>query len=428
MSKHKILLIAYKFPPFAGVGCFRWTKLTKYLAKLGHEIHVITVDWNQLGVNTFISDVSSENITIHKIASNYPYNLKHKQYKNRSINFLKNSFVELLEKAIFWDDEAQHWGDQLVPYAIDLIKELNIPTVIATGHPFNANYWAAQIKKELPELSLIQDFRDPWVQHKLKRYSSIKRKKIAQSRMIESIKYADAVVTVTSGLSDIYRESARNKIKVLPSFITISNGYDEDDMPSSYVERTPTLKDRIVITHIGSISNRRDIPCCKFLDYIANTNFSFPILIQFAGSSLPDSIMQKYQHLFDAGICIYKGMMSPQDAYLLVAQSDFALQLNADIVPYLVSTKIFEYAGISVPTISLNYGGDIEALIHTHNLGVSINLNTPNAIQRLDKAFNTSTQYSFDITQYSYTNLALQYSKLISDTLKQSNLVEPSYD
>ena len=64
-----IILIAYRFPPYAGVGCYRWSKLCKYLAELGHTIHVVTVDWQHLGPDTFIEDVQDPNIVIHKIPS-----------------------------------------------------------------------------------------------------------------------------------------------------------------------------------------------------------------------------------------------------------------------------------------------------------------------------------------------------------------------
>lgn len=53
----KILLIAYKFPPYDGVASLRWAKMSKYLAKLGHEIHVLTVDWQEIGSKDFLEDI-----------------------------------------------------------------------------------------------------------------------------------------------------------------------------------------------------------------------------------------------------------------------------------------------------------------------------------------------------------------------------------
>ena len=159
----KILLIAFKFPPYAGVGGFRWSKFSKHLARLGYEIHVITVNWKNYGENTFLKDVQHDNIHIHKIPSGYPHNLKYRPFSNYIFEAIKLIFFTFLNRFIFYDDEAQHWGKYLIPYCEKLIAKENIPIIIATGHPFQANYWASVLKNRNPTLKLIQDFRDPWV-------------------------------------------------------------------------------------------------------------------------------------------------------------------------------------------------------------------------------------------------------------------------
>ncbi|MEZ4684741.1 MAG: hypothetical protein R3B47_01315 [Bacteroidia bacterium] len=40
----KVLVITYYWPPSGGAGVQRWLKLTKYLAELGAEVHVLSVD------------------------------------------------------------------------------------------------------------------------------------------------------------------------------------------------------------------------------------------------------------------------------------------------------------------------------------------------------------------------------------------------
>ena len=152
------------------------------------------------------------------------------------------------------------------------------------------------------------------------------------------------------------------------------------------------------------------------------------MLVQFAGSELPRSIMKKHKALFDEGVCRYCGILSPQDAYRLVSKSDFALQFNADIVPYLVSTKIFEYAGSGVPTISVNYGGDIENLIRTYDLGVSVNLNNLNAAEMLDVIQHKKTKFSLDISEFSYVKLAQRYSQLIESEVHKRKTAEFTND
>ena len=68
----RMLLIAYKFPPYAGVGGFRWAKLSKYLARLGHEIHVVSVPWPAYGPNTLMADAAEPGVTVHPIPLRLP--------------------------------------------------------------------------------------------------------------------------------------------------------------------------------------------------------------------------------------------------------------------------------------------------------------------------------------------------------------------
>ena len=44
MGNKKILIITYYWPPSGGAGVQRWLKLSNYLVKLGHEVHVIYPD------------------------------------------------------------------------------------------------------------------------------------------------------------------------------------------------------------------------------------------------------------------------------------------------------------------------------------------------------------------------------------------------
>ena len=168
---YKILLIAFKFPPFPGVGASRWSKLSKYLAKKGHEIYVLTVPWTISGSSSLIEDVIHQNIHVHRIKSGYIHNVYYKDFGNVLLNWLKVKILYLLNRFFYWDDEAQNWGRYLLPAAKKLIQENNIKVIVATGAPFEANYWAAMLKKEMQDIFLIQDFRDPWAQNPFKKYS-----------------------------------------------------------------------------------------------------------------------------------------------------------------------------------------------------------------------------------------------------------------
>jgi hypothetical protein len=81
--RRPLLVIAYKFPPYAGVGGFRWAKLSKYLARLGHEVHVVTVPWREHGPNTLVADAAEPGVIVHPIRSGSPHRLRHLPLRGR---------------------------------------------------------------------------------------------------------------------------------------------------------------------------------------------------------------------------------------------------------------------------------------------------------------------------------------------------------
>lgn len=361
-----ILLIAFKYPPYAGVGGFRWSKLSRYLAEMGYKIHVATVNWEVHGDNIFLEDVQHQNIIIHRVPSFYFHNFKYRKYKNNHIGnikrVLRHGFFRILN-LIWYEDEAQFWGRHLLPFCKKLIKDENITNVIATGHPFMANYWAARLKVDLPEINLIQDFQDPWTDNDI-RYLPLKRmaKKSLQHEIF-ALNNCDAVFAVTDGLMNLLSKKIYTNIEQA----TVPNGFDID------VHNISAIKRDFTFIYAGNLYVGRGEPLESFLKAVENIGKKIPELkISFYGSS-PPNLKQKYAKLFNDGIVSAHPPVSPDKIYNLMYKSFACLQFNARIFPCLVSTKIYEYASLNRPTLCINYGGEIDNLIKKHKLGISVN-------------------------------------------------------
>jgi len=401
---NKVLLIAYKFPPFGGVGGFRWSKLAKYLARQGNVVHVIAYDWPAGAPNSLAEDVRHDNIKITRIPSFYPHRLKSMRLPWKPVRALRRYGFRFIDNVIFFDDEAQYWGRHLLPVADALIQKEGIRVVAATGHPFQANYWASVVKARHPGLRLVQDLRDPWLLPG--RYGDNGWRHAAiERRMRQALGAADTVVTVTSGLRDVYQG-----ICPAADVRVVHNGFDPDIFKLDRPE--PSIRPGIVLSHIGNISNNRDSVCDLLFSAVQKLNDTQPLKLRFAGS-VPASIHGKYRSLFDAGVIDYLGVLPQNEALRVVADSDFALQFNADMFPVPLSTKIYEYAALKVPVISLNYGGEIDSLIKRHSLGHSINVKTEDVLRRLSGILSSPMDFSFDVENFSYDLLARQYAKIL---------------
>lgn len=404
----KILLIAFKFPPYAGVGGFRWSKLCKYLAGLGHKIHVVTVNWQHQGPNTLIEDVQHPNINIYRIPSGYPHNLKYRFFQNRYLNILKNLGFVLIDRYFFYDDEAQHWGRYLIPFCERLIKENNINVVVSTGGPFQNNRWASVLKKRNDHIRLIQDFRDPWTDDVLNTWIKPMISTVRDWQKV-SVEVADCVVAATNGLLKLYLVGTQQKCGHV-----ITNGHDIDF--SFNPVNNVSQKDGYSFTYIGNLKAGREEPLLKFLEAVRKVQYQIPGIRVILVGQQGRKIAKNFADLLQNDVLELRGYVSQETAFDMVMRSTYALQFNAKAYPYLVSTKVYEYGMLKVPTVSFNYGGEICDLILNHDLGYSVNIEKEDIASFLMRLYNQPKRsFSFDINQFAYNNLAALYSELINN-------------
>lgn len=410
-KKVPFLLIAFKFPPYSQVGAFRWTRLSKYLASLGHRIDVVTVNWKLQDVSGLTEQLEHENISIHRIKSGYPHNLKYRRFRNRIINGLKaRLFSQLLDKFIYWDDEAQHWGKYLIPTCESLLQRNEIPVVIATGSPFQANYWAAQLKKRNPSICLIQDLRDPWVRDPVLHYRDMRK---ALRMEYETLSIADQLVVVSEGMRWHFAENSRPGLPIA----VINNGYDLPVQPARG-HRDCKKTDRISIVYAGSLSCGREEILREALDLVERDGIDGVrwVLV----GNIPGGLAKRYRSLIADGRLEIKGWVSQETATQIVSEADYALQLNSKIYPYALSTKIFEYAALRIPCISLNYGGDVARVIDEGSFGYSVNMETDNLGEFLSRLVirEFDNDFRFDTEMFSHRQLAVRYSELIQSLVR----------
>src|ERR1700741_762637 len=85
MSKKKILLICYSFPPFAGIGGRRWAKFSKHLTQHDFELFVIGAEHRSGKVSNWAQDIEG-NEAIHY----FPIKTKfHDFFHDHNFTFLK---------------------------------------------------------------------------------------------------------------------------------------------------------------------------------------------------------------------------------------------------------------------------------------------------------------------------------------------------
>lgn len=377
----KLYVLAHKYPPFSGVGANRWWHLSNALVKKGVEVTILTVDRG-------VPPVLVDGLSVEYIKSDPFYKFLAWSSSNKWLNIILTAMKELLRRLFWYDDEAQYLGRSLVSKLRRIVAAEGRIVMVATGHPFQANYWAAVAKKEMPEsIFLMQDFRDPWAQNPFKKYLFSWQKSRVESCQSFSMLNSDVNVFVTEGLKQLMSPERG---------VVIGNGHSI----SSQLPREKVSGNYIV--HAGTLANGRDVVaepffqlCLEYPDILAGKQVRF-----YGRVSL--WLIKKYSVLFEGGdFCLFSPVPQEQ-LYEIVRGASFALQFNAEEYPYLVSTKIYEYPALGVPTLSVNCGGEVSELIVGNNLGASSRANKKDIARAFEKlSFYTGDD---DLNKFSEEN------------------------
>lgn len=412
----KLLLISFKYPPYSGVGCFRWANLSLEFANKGYIVHVVTVKWKKTSASSFLEVLNNRNIIVHRLPSLGFHNIRYMNSTNKILNFIYRGvrfILKRLLKPLYFIDEAQQWHWIMIPYVKKLIKKEKIPTIIATGEPFTVNYFASRIKRDLGnKIKLIQDFRDPWNENPIyiNTFGNLNRINKSKSMELFSLKFADDIVSVTKGLSIDFSHKSGKKV------YTIYNGFNNSKINKIKKEKLINKKDTLKIIYAGNFANGRFGCLLYLLDYFVKCEKHKKLFQLVIYSNISKRIFPyKYSSLFNTNFLVLKEKISYKELAKEILNCDYGLHLNSRFIKNGLSTKIYDYISLGVPIISLNYGDEIETMIHEYNFGYSININKNN-INKIFNEIERNRKFELNlniVNKFNYSRIIDDYVKLV---------------
>jgi len=287
----KLLIITYYWIPSGGAGVQRWVKFVKYLREYGWEPIVYTPENPEYPSTdfSFQKDIP-EDITILKTPIWEPYNIYRNLLgkKGQTINagFInenkKSGWKDKLSVAIRGNflipDPRKFWINPSVKFLRKYLADNKVDAVVSTGPPHSMHLIAAGLKKQMPSLPWIADFRDPWTN--IDFYKELQLTKLAdcQHHRLEKkvIQSCDALVVVSNSMQEEFKALNPSEIVVIP------NGYDEADVVTSEVK----TDEKFSISHIGTMNAARNpLVLWKALSYMITHNPAFKkdLVIQLIG-------------------------------------------------------------------------------------------------------------------------------------------------
>lgn len=415
MSARSVLIIAFAFPPYREVGGKRWTKFARILAERGWNVHVITTQWGPAEGSAY-AEVDMPGIHVHRAYSPGVHRLRARTFddsvRGRVARRLNKELIRFLTACGLGED-ARAWGVLMLPLARRVAHRHKIDTIVSTGAPFFANWWAARLKQSLPDSHLVVEFQDPFAD--LPAFQCAGGDKLRRARTLEKefIAQADVVVTVTEGLSRRI-STAHPDADVR----TIANGYDKEEFTAPGAPRPRDFS----MLYAGNLFVGRQLPLASFLESVRRLHSQMPELVLDFYGRFPADVRRGFVDLEECGVLRINDRVSTQEIVEHMDNAFVCLQFNAEEFSYLVSTKIYEYGFARRPVLSVNYGGEVEDLVNECKLGWSVRGDDPGALdQRLIEIYEqwrTCPELQtapVALEQYEYQNLSTRYEELLSD-------------
>ena len=384
--KPRILIICPSFPPNPGIGGRRWAKFAKTLFKQGCDVWVFSFKLPNRNENShWTKDVEEllKNNRIIEVDRNYPAVLD--EYPKSFIDKLKYKFWDNFLKFRYKGntyDRSLRWGVKLT---VEIEKKINNHPIkiIATGAPFR--YLSELIcLNKYSNVSLIADFRDPWVNNEIAYNKGLSKKKLEQEKKNEQkvISEFNKIFCVDQFHIEYFKSTYNlNEEK----FILIPNGFDPEE---AVIKRSLNSSvDRIRIVFAGTLyADAQYIvqEFASFLEFIKANDFNKYSIFElvFYGNISDDykDILAKHEIIqIRKEIALHKVQYE-------IANADFIMVFLTNQLNYTFNTKVLESINQGKKVLVFSSPGYLENFVVEHNIGYSMTpLNMSNSFNQIIK-------------------------------------------
>jgi len=245
---HKVLVVAYYFPPMGLSGVQRTLKFVKYLKNYGWEPTVITT--SEVGYfahdQSLQKELDETGVRVIRIGGKEPNSFLARFGTLKLPREFIRKLLNKISQTFFIPDNKISWSRNAVKKTIELINGENFDLIFVTGPPFSLFYEFSKFKKHF-HIPFFFDYRDIWYESYFAFYPTPLHKILHKKMEYKSLKAADKI-SVTNRI-------AKEKLIKTYNFLThndiiiISHGFDHEDFEK--IPAQPKSKNRMSIMYSG---------------------------------------------------------------------------------------------------------------------------------------------------------------------------------
>jgi len=448
-NSKKVLIITYYWPPAGGPGVQRWLKFAKYLPEFGWEPIIYTPENPSYPlVDETLTKEVPQDLKIVKTNIWEPYQIaekfskSNKKFKGGQFDVGKNqSFVSKLSIFIrgnfFIPDARKFWVKPSIKFLKDYLKENHIDTIVTTGPPHSLHLIGLGLKKELPDLKWIADFRDPWTEISYYKHLKLTSGSDRKHRQLEKSVFENADLTLATSYTD-----AENFRKNGANAFCVTNGFDVKklergsvgELESSRSEsigtlkplNSKTLKPKFTLSYVGVLEQLRNpenlwkalITLCE-----KHRDFAEDFELKFVGR-VDDKILNEIENSVLKNNIRNLGYLAHDESVKEMENSDLLLITNfpSESSKGIIPGKLFEYLATGKKIISFGpKDADVETILTKTNAGKHFDYSESLEIQSFifslyeDWKSGKSIQNSADINEFSRRELTKKLAVKLED-------------
>jgi glycosyltransferase involved in cell wall biosynthesis len=361
----RLLVITYHFPPDGAIGGQRWAGLSKYLVRLGWEVHVITAcaetpQQSTPGVH--------RHVRLRRRTLNDAYNAVAGRFKQRSNGDRQlrreargrpRSFSpmrpvaavrRIIGSSMALPDCGRGWVGRATIAGRALLRDRKFDVVITSGPPHSVHF-AGLLATLGGNAQFWMDMRDPWsMAHEMNapddRFVRAERFLL---RRLERLVFPRAVRVIVNT-----REFASTLKLTEPGLdvVCFPNGIDLEGLPP----RDVGAVEQGSIAYVGTLYAGRNLSSvCVAMGRLLSDRpeAAATLRLNVAGPMEPPHRRQMEEDIAAAGLASVvnlHGVLPRAQALELLNRSHLALVLAQD-QPMQVPAKLYESVGLGIPTL-----------------------------------------------------------------------------
>jgi glycosyltransferase involved in cell wall biosynthesis len=252
---HRVLIVAYYFPPLGLSGVQRTLKFVKYLPSFGWEPTVLTVEDRGYFAKdeAMLGELDGLPVNIIRTPSLDPLHFFRHKGVVRMPSARTLGIMGKLSQSVFIPDNKVGWKKPAVEAAMKSLAEHPVDAIFATAPPYTDFLIGLELKRRTG-LPLIVDYRDAWLENPLHFYPTPLHKALHHRLEQRVLRNADHIISINRPIKE--RILQGSDFLAHSDVTIISQGYDQADFEGVRRRRAPD--GRLRILYAGTFYYNRD--------------------------------------------------------------------------------------------------------------------------------------------------------------------------